>query len=229
MTTNVFIATAMDPRDDQEGRESLYLGDSHFSFHIPLYFNSIHPRTKLGVGYRLSRAGLAVAGGQIQIPFRGPIVRDSTAVINITYWSTFSSLLELENTHGFELCENIFISAAGLNAFVLRICCEVKDRCMSNRTAWIPVVANYNPMPPIKVKLAMPNDFLARIFHGLRCLCKELPFSSKKSSCLQYQRFQFTRSTLCYLSITTNLLEFLTYSFFVVHREQMSTKWLLIS
>ncbi|CAF4343739.1 unnamed protein product, partial [Rotaria magnacalcarata] len=50
----VFMAVALDLRDDPNG---------------------IHPRTKLDVGYRLSRSGLAVAYGQ-QVEFQGPIVQN---------------------------------------------------------------------------------------------------------------------------------------------------------
>jgi hypothetical protein len=66
---------------------------------------SIHPRTKADVGYRLSRAGLAVFYKQ-NIEFLGPIV--STAVvsagntnIDITYMNVTG--IELRNTAGFEV------------------------------------------------------------------------------------------------------------------------------
>jgi len=70
--------------------------------------NSIHPRTKLDVGYRLSRSGLAIAYGQQNINYQGPIpnevVRDSDDRVNVTYWSTVSSSIELRNLNGFEVC-----------------------------------------------------------------------------------------------------------------------------
>jgi hypothetical protein len=71
----------------------------------------IHPRTKHDVGYRLSRAGLAVAYGQ-QVEFQGPIVQDviySTggSTINITY--TGVSSIELRNANGFEVQIYLFI------------------------------------------------------------------------------------------------------------------------
>jgi hypothetical protein len=67
--------------------------------------SSIHPRTKLDVGYRLSRSGLAVAYGQ-QVEFQGPIVENVAyssggQTINITY--TAVSNFELRNTNGFEV------------------------------------------------------------------------------------------------------------------------------
>jgi len=75
--------------------------------------NSIHPRTKLDVGYRLSRSGLAIAYGQKNINYQGPIpnevARDSDDRINVTFWSTFSSSIELRNTNGFEVCCIYFI------------------------------------------------------------------------------------------------------------------------
>jgi hypothetical protein len=72
---------------------------------IYLILLSIHPRTKTDVGYRLSRAGLAVAYGQT-IEFQGPII--STAVvatgstsIDVTY--TEVTGIELRNSEGFEV------------------------------------------------------------------------------------------------------------------------------
>ena len=66
---------------------------------------SIHPRTKLDVGYRLSRAGLAVAYGQ-QVEFQGPIVqkidyKSGGTTVDITY--TAVSSIELRNPNGFEV------------------------------------------------------------------------------------------------------------------------------
>ncbi len=70
--------------------------------------NSIHPRTKLDVGYRLSRSGLAIAYAQENINYQGPIpnevVRDSDDRVNVTYWSTVSSSIELRNPNGYEAC-----------------------------------------------------------------------------------------------------------------------------
>ncbi len=73
---------------------------------------SIHPRTKLDVGYRLSRAGLAVAYGQ-QIEFQGPIVQNvaystGSETINITY--TAVSDIDLRNPNGFEVYSFLFYS-----------------------------------------------------------------------------------------------------------------------
>jgi hypothetical protein len=66
---------------------------------------SIHPRTKLDVGYRLSRAGLAVAYGQ-QVEFQGPIVQSiayttGAPTLSITY--TAVTNIELRNPNGFEV------------------------------------------------------------------------------------------------------------------------------
>ncbi len=71
-----------------------------------IHNSSIHPRTKLDVGYRLSRSGLAVAYGQ-QVEFQGPIIQNVAyssggQTINITY--TAVSSIELRNTNGFEVC-----------------------------------------------------------------------------------------------------------------------------
>jgi hypothetical protein len=74
------------------------------------YHFSIHPRTKLDVGYRLSRSGLAVAYGQ-QVEFQGPIVQNvaytnGSQTVNITY--TAVSNIELRNSSGFEVCILLF-------------------------------------------------------------------------------------------------------------------------
>ncbi len=66
---------------------------------------SVHPRTKHDVGYRLSRAGLAVAYGQ-QVEFQGPIVQNVAytsggSTVDITY--TAVSSIELRNPNGFEV------------------------------------------------------------------------------------------------------------------------------
>ena len=66
---------------------------------------SVHPRTKLDVGYRLSRAGLAVAYGQ-QVEFQGPLVQNvaysnGSSTVTITY--TAVSSIELRNPNGFEV------------------------------------------------------------------------------------------------------------------------------
>jgi len=85
---NVFMAVALDLRDDQ---------------------NRIHPRDKLDVGYRLSRSGLAVAYGFNNITYQGPIIADisiasDNSKVNVTYSNVASPSIELRNTSGFEVC-----------------------------------------------------------------------------------------------------------------------------
>ena len=81
-------------------------------FHIKRYKNfrsflfSIHPRTKSDVGYRLSRAGLAVAYNQ-SVEFQGPVVSDvayTTGANTITVTYKAVQALELRNPAGFEVC-----------------------------------------------------------------------------------------------------------------------------
>jgi len=70
--------------------------------------NRDHPRDKLDVGYRLSRAGLAVAYGFKNVTYQGPIIAhisvssDSTKV-NVTYSTFVSTSIELRNSAGFEV------------------------------------------------------------------------------------------------------------------------------
>ena len=66
---------------------------------------SFHPKTKYDVGYRLSRAGLAVAYGQ-QIEFLGPIVKSvnytsGAQTLSITY-TNVTGLVKRSST-GFEV------------------------------------------------------------------------------------------------------------------------------
>ncbi len=81
------------------------------SFKI-IYLFSDHPRYKHDVGYRLSRAGLAVAYGQ-QVEFQGPIVENVVyltgySTVNITYRAVSS--IELRNPNGFEVYNNFSFS-----------------------------------------------------------------------------------------------------------------------
>ncbi|CAF1151004.1 unnamed protein product [Adineta ricciae] len=85
---NVFMATAMDLRDDKGG---------------------IHPRNKLDVGYRLSRSGLAIAYNLTNIPYQGPIIVDFSIIphthqIQVMYSDKISRGVHLRNTNGFEIC-----------------------------------------------------------------------------------------------------------------------------
>jgi hypothetical protein len=66
---------------------------------------SIHPRTKMDVGYRLSRSGLAVAYNQ-NVEFQGPIVSNVSYLygdqtINVTFTAVTS--MELRNPNGFQV------------------------------------------------------------------------------------------------------------------------------
>ena len=70
---------------------------------------SIHPRTKSDVGYRLSRAGLAVAYKQ-SVEYLGPlvssvVVASGSATIDVTYSSVSS--IELRNGNGFEVASTV--------------------------------------------------------------------------------------------------------------------------
>jgi len=70
-----------------------------------IFIFSIHPKYKHDVGYRLSRAGLAVAYGK-QVEFQGPIVQSvvyssGSQTLNIVY--TAVTNIELRNPAGFEV------------------------------------------------------------------------------------------------------------------------------
>jgi hypothetical protein len=77
-----------------------------------IYLFSIHPRYKHDVGYRLSRAGLAIAYGQ-QVEFRGPIVQNVTyssdsKLVDVTYTAVLN--ISIRNQHGFEVQTFLFLS-----------------------------------------------------------------------------------------------------------------------
>jgi hypothetical protein len=72
----------------------------------------VHPRYKQDVGYRLSRAGLAVAYGQ-QVEFQGPIVQNVAyttggSTVQITY--TAVSSIDLRSPDGFEVYTFFFLA-----------------------------------------------------------------------------------------------------------------------
>ncbi|CAF1482342.1 unnamed protein product [Adineta ricciae] len=146
-TENVFMATTIDLRDDQGG---------------------IHPRTKLDVGYRLSRSGLAIVYKQTNVVYQGPIpnevVRDSFDRMNVTYLSTFSSSIELRNSNGFE------------------ICCENQQICILNETNWLSVTPIYDPFSPITVKLLIPTICQSKSIHAVRYLWRETPCLFKQAA-----------------------------------------------
>ena len=85
--------------------------------------DSVHPRTKLDVGYRLSRSGLAIAYGQ-QVEFQGPIVQNVAyssggSTVDITY--TAVSSIELRNPNGFEVTIDFsFFSISMIFCFIFR-------------------------------------------------------------------------------------------------------------
>ncbi len=76
-----------------------------FNFLINAKCFSVHPRTKLDVGYRLSRSGLAVAYGQ-KVQFQGPIVSNINYINGsntITLTFAARNPIEIRNSIGFEV------------------------------------------------------------------------------------------------------------------------------
>jgi sialate O-acetylesterase len=163
----------------KEGKNTVFYSTYEFSF-----LNSIHPRTKLDVGYRLSRAGLAIAYGLKNINYQGPIVNevamDSDTRVNVTYWSTFSSSIELRNPNGFEV--GMILSTILLKYSFFQICCQAKQICMSNDTVWVAALASYAQKSPITVKLTVPAACLSKALHGVRYLWRETPCLFKQAA-----------------------------------------------
>ncbi|CAF1191158.1 unnamed protein product [Adineta ricciae] len=137
----VFMAVALDLRDDPNG---------------------IHPRTKHDVGYRLSRAGLAVAYGQ-SVEFQGPIVQSVAytsggQTVNIAY--TAVSSIELRNPAGFE------------------VCCQ-GSQC-SNDALW--VQSSVSGKSGLTITLTVPSSCVGKQLYGLRYLWRETPCLFKQAA-----------------------------------------------
>ena len=93
---NVFMAVAMD------------LGNASSPY------GSVHPTDKQDVGFRLALAGRAVAYGDFDVYYSGPVVSDVifTSVANTTTWTTTVRYhhesvgkggIQLRSEHGFEV------------------------------------------------------------------------------------------------------------------------------
>ncbi len=128
-----------------------------------------HPRDKLDVAYRLSRSGLAVAYGQTNITYLGPIVADISVAtdshqVNITYSSVTSPSVELRNPNGFE------------------VCCLGKQICSSNGTVWVATPASEIKGAPLTIALAVPQSCIGKAIDGLRYLWRETPCLFKQAA-----------------------------------------------
>jgi len=124
---------------------------------------SIHPRFKHDVGYRLSRAGLAVAYGQ-QVEFQGPIVQNVSYVtggktIELTYGSV--TAIELRSRNFFE------------------VCCRGED-CEHNDRYWEPSLAT--DKSGLTITLTVNSACVGKVIYGLRYLWRETPCPFKQAS-----------------------------------------------
>ncbi len=95
------MAVMLDLRDDFQG----YVDILYSLFFKIICSFSGHFRYKHDAGYRLARAGLAVAYDQ-QVEYLGPIVQNvvystGSKTVNITY--TAVSNIELRNSNGFDV------------------------------------------------------------------------------------------------------------------------------
>ena len=129
----------------------------------------IHPRTKLDVGYRLSRSGLAVAYGFTNITYLGPIISNihvgvGSKAIKITYSNVASPQIELRNSHGFE------------------ICCHGKEICSTNETLWNAALASQIPEEQLAILLTVPSECIDKTIDGLRYLWRETPCLFKQAA-----------------------------------------------
>jgi len=141
----VFMAVALDLRDDP---------------------NNIHPRTKHDVGYRRSRAGLAVAYNQ-QVEFQGPTVSSvvyasGSATVNITYTNVQN--IELRNPNGFE------------------VCCQ-GSKCTDD-TLW--VAATVSGKNALTITVTVAPSCVGQQLYGLRYLWHETPCPFKQAALYSY-------------------------------------------
>jgi sialate O-acetylesterase len=116
----------------------------------------------LDVSYRLSRSGLAVAYGQNNITYQGPIIADISVAtdnhqVNVTYSSVTSPSVELRNPNGFA------------------VCCFGKELCTSNETLWVATLASSIPSAPLTIALTVPSACVGKVINGLRYLWRETP------------------------------------------------------
>lgn len=131
--------------------------------------NLVHPRTKLDVGYRLSRSGLAVAYAFKNITYEGPILVDisvgrGSEQVNVTYSSVTSPAVELRNPNGFELC------------------CLGKETCTNNETLWVSALASRIPGEPLTISLSVPSSCVGKTIDAFRYLWRETPCSYKQAA-----------------------------------------------
>lgn len=122
----------------------------------------IHPKTKYDVGYRLSRAGLAVAYGK-QIEYQGPIVKNvsytsGAQTITINY-TAVTGLVKRSST-GFEVC------CQGYNC--------------GNNARWVP--ANITSQSGVTITLRIDNSCVGKSLYGLRYLWRETPCPFKQAA-----------------------------------------------
>ena len=134
-----------------------------------IFRNLVHPRTKLDVGYRLSRSGLAIAYGQKNITYQGPIIVDISVgadshQINVTYSSIISPSIELRNPNGFE------------------VCCLGKNMCTANGTNWVATAASSIKGEPLTIALTIPTACDGKVINGLRYLWRETPCPFKQAA-----------------------------------------------
>jgi len=133
---------------------------------IYAYTFSIHPRTKIDVGYRLSRAGLAVGYNQ-QVEYQGPIVSNvayasDSKTINITYTGVVN--IELRNPNGFE------------------VCCQ-GSKCVDD-TLWVP--ATVSGKTGLTITIAVSSSCVGQQLYGLRYLWRETPCPFKQAALYSY-------------------------------------------
>ena len=123
---------------------------------------SINPAYKHDVGYRLSRAGLAVAYN-MQVEYLGPIVRavaysTGATTFNVTYGSVSS--IEQRTSDGFEVC-------------CLGVQC-LNDGLWVNTT----IVGKDD----LTLLLAVPNSCDGKVLYGFRYLWRETPCPFKQGA-----------------------------------------------
>ncbi len=123
----------------------------------------------MDVGYRLSRSGLAVAYGQKNIVYQGPILVDisvgaGSKQVNVTYSSVTSPSVELRNPNGFELC------------------CLGKNICTANETLWAAAPASRIEGEPLTIALTVPSACIGKVIDGLRYLWRETPCAFKQAA-----------------------------------------------
>ena len=174
----VFMGVACDLRDDAHG---LVTTDCSLSKNVPFLFSG-HPATKLDVGYRLSRSGLAVAYGH-DVEFLGPLVSDisyvnGSATLNVTYANVSS--IDLRSPDGFDVLHLfLYLSTRVILHVVVifQVCCGGIICAKYGRWYTSPIIEKNG----LTVTISINSSCVHEQVNAIRYLWRDTPCDFKKA------------------------------------------------